>query len=165
MSDFKNVFVSVAGPSANLAKMDECAICGWVVRTDASPFKYKKGANQGTDNSMLRFSVSRNEQYKDKEGNWKKEAHTSWFRVIAWGRKADDLNEVLKHNMKVRFTFRYVTHTWKDDNGVQHSMDQFEVIDFTNIMFMGKDVNLEKFANDNNLRYFSGIMDAGDAGF
>lgn len=158
MSNLKK-FVSVAGKDANMAKMDECAICGWVIRTDKKPFDYKKGANQGTDNSKLVFTCSRTEQYKDKEGNWKNENHTSWFRVLAWGVKADELNDILQHNMKIRFTFRFEDRQYETKDGQKGSIAEFTIKDFTNIVFVGKNVDLEKFASENNLRYFAGSVD------
>lgn len=67
----------------------------------------------GTTVCNLRVAV--NERVK-KGDNW--EDHTEWFRVVCWGKTAENAAKYLEKGRKVLIEGKFRTKKWTDDNGV-----------------------------------------------
>ena len=64
------------------------------------------------------FSVASTERWKDADG--KKQEHTEWHRVVAWGKLAEICGEHLATGSKVFIEGKLRTRKWQDQDGVTH---------------------------------------------
>ncbi|TVQ49868.1 MAG: single-stranded DNA-binding protein [Saprospirales bacterium] len=79
-------------------------------------------------NNLCKINVAVNEYYKDKAGN--KQTNTSWHRVVAWGKTAELMNQLLRKGSKVALTGKMVRRDYEDKSGntryvVEVQADQF----------------------------------------
>src|SRR5512143_4135150 len=64
---------------------------------------------------VTQFTVAVNRNYKDGNGEWQEE--TEWFRVVAWGPRAERTAEYLRKGRKVYVEGRLQTRQWEDQSG------------------------------------------------
>lgn len=137
-------------------QQDLNVISGFVVNTEKSPIFYQQGPNGGAKSSILKFTLSRKERYKNKEGNWVDSEHTQWFNVIAFGEKADTIYPVLKAateggSIKLSIPFIFENKKWEKDGREGYSAN-FIVSSFVNVLWCTGGV--EKLAADHGLKVF-----------
>ena len=70
---------------------------------------------QGT--AVCNFSVATNERRKDKAGE--QQDITTWFRVNAWGRQAENVSKYLAKGRRVYVEGRLHVEEWTDRDGKQ----------------------------------------------
>jgi single-strand DNA-binding protein len=86
---------------------------------------------QGTP--VCNFSVATNEKWKDTSGDLKE--RTTWFRVAAWGRRAEVANQFLKKGSQVYLEGRLEVREYTDRDGVlRTSLD----VNATEIQFLDR---------------------------
>ena len=68
--------------------------------------------------SVTSFRVATNRLYTTPEGEHKKE--TEWFTVVAWGKLAEQCNQLLSKGRLVYAEGRLRTRTWDDQSGQRH---------------------------------------------
>src|SRR5664279_4476345 len=79
-----------------------------------------KYSQQGT--AIAQFSVATTERWKDKDGGL--QAHTEWFAVKAFGRRAEIVGEHLHKGARVYLEGRKRTESWDDkQTGAKHYRD------------------------------------------
>ncbi len=70
-------------------------------------------------NSVGRFSLATNENYKDKEGNW--QTRTEWHNVVVWREDADRAEKNLKKGMMVFVEGKISYRKYTDKEGVERN--------------------------------------------
>ena len=70
-------------------------------------------------NSVGRFSLATNENYKDKEGNW--QTRTEWHNVVVWRDDADRAEKNLKKGMMVFVEGKISYRKYTDKEGVERN--------------------------------------------
>ncbi len=70
-------------------------------------------------NSVGRFSLATNENYKDKEGNW--QTRTEWHNVVVWRDDADRAEKMLKKGMMVFVEGKISYRKYTDKDGVERN--------------------------------------------
>lgn len=68
--------------------------------------------------SVCNLSVATNRKYSDGQGNTKEE--TTWFRVVVWGKQAENCARFLSKGRQVGVEGRLQTNEWEDNQGVKH---------------------------------------------
>ena len=68
---------------------------------------------QGT--AVCKFSVATNERRRDKAGE--QQDITTWFRVTAWGKQAENISKYLSKGRKVYLEGRLHVEEWTDREG------------------------------------------------
>jgi single-strand DNA-binding protein len=69
----------------------------------------------GEGKARLAFSLATNDNYKDREGQWKKE--TDWHSVVAWGPMAEDKSELMKRGKQVFVEGKIRHRTYENKEG------------------------------------------------
>ncbi|MEO6040033.1 MAG: single-stranded DNA-binding protein [Saprospiraceae bacterium] len=70
-------------------------------------------------NSVGRFSLATNENYKDKEGNW--QTRTEWHNVVVWREDADRAEKMLKKGMQAFVEGKISYRKYTDKDGVERN--------------------------------------------
>jgi single-strand DNA-binding protein len=68
---------------------------------------------QGTP--VCNFSIATNERRKDKTGEM--QDHTTWFRVVLWGRQAETASQYLTKGRPIYIEGRLRVEEWTDRDG------------------------------------------------
>lgn len=72
---------------------------------------------------VCNFSVAQTESYKDKAGEMQK--NTTWFKVLAWNKLAENCDKFLAKGSKVLVTGKMTMRPWEKD-GV--NMESWEIV-------------------------------------
>jgi len=80
---------------------------------------------------VANFSIATNERWKDKQGN--RQERTEWHYIVAWGPKAEFVQNYLKKGRRILVEGKLQTRDWTDKENVKHY--RTEVI-ADNITFM-----------------------------
>lgn len=67
--------------------------------------------------AVANFSIATNRSWKDKQGN--RQEHTEWHNVVAWGPKAEFVQNYLKKGSRVFIEGRLQTRDWTDNQNVR----------------------------------------------
>ncbi|MBK8622646.1 MAG: single-stranded DNA-binding protein [Saprospiraceae bacterium] len=78
----------------------------------------------GKGNKKASFSLAVNSSYTMTSGETKKE--TSWFTIVAWGKTADSMEEMLKKGNEVGIEGKVVNRKYVDKSG--NSRYIFEIV-------------------------------------
>ena len=70
-------------------------------------------------NSVGRFSLATNENYKDKEGNW--QTRTEWHNIVVWREDAERAEKWLKKGMMVFVEGKISYRKYTDKDGVERN--------------------------------------------
>jgi single-strand DNA-binding protein len=81
--------------------------------------------------AVANFTMATNERWKDKAGN--RQERTEWHSIVAWGPKADFVQNYLKKGRRVLVEGKLQTRDWTDNQNVKHYKTEI-VAD--NIQFM-----------------------------
>ena len=66
---------------------------------------------------MARFSIAVNDQ---RYVNNQTLTETYWHNVVAWGKTAEAVQEVVKKGVKIQLEGKLVSRTWNDKSGLKH---------------------------------------------
>lgn len=81
----------------------------------------------GNNYSLTRFSVAVNENYRDKNGEWK--TNTQWHNVMAWGKIAERIVRILDKGQELMLEGKIVNKSYEKDGEKRFSTD-IEITDF-----------------------------------
>jgi single-strand DNA-binding protein len=79
---------------------------------------------------VANFSIATNERWKDKQGN--RQERTEWHNIVAWGPKAEFVQNYLKKGTRILVEGKLQTRDWEKD-GVKHYRTEIQA---DNISFM-----------------------------
>lgn len=65
---------------------------------------------------VARFTIATNENYKDRDGNWREK--TEWHNIVAWRGLADKVDKKLKIGMLVFVEGKITYRKYQDKEGV-----------------------------------------------
>ena len=69
----------------------------------------------GEGRTRVKFSLATNESYKDKNGN--RAQKTEWHNIVAWGKKAEVINEYLKKGSKIMVEGKLTSRAYENKDG------------------------------------------------
>lgn len=77
-----------------------------------------------TGTAMVTFSVAANTGF----GENKK---TAWFNMVAWGKRAEIINQLCQKGTMAHFECQYQQRQWENDEGETQYSHNFKVNEFT----------------------------------
>ncbi len=86
------------------------------------------GKKKGADNAMVRFSLATNESYTNKDNE--RVDNTQWHNCIAFGRKAEVLEEYCDKGTKLAIQGRIRYEQYEDKQGVSRMGVSIQVMEF-----------------------------------
>ena len=81
----------------------------------------------GNDYTITRFSIATNENFKDKNGQWKE--NTQWHSVYAWGKTAERLVKLVDKGQELMIEGKLVNKSYEKAGEKRYSTD-IEISDF-----------------------------------
>ncbi|HMO39591.1 MAG TPA: single-stranded DNA-binding protein [Saprospiraceae bacterium] len=78
---------------------------------------------------VARLSLATNEIYKNQKGD--KITETQWHNLVAWGKTAELMNNLLKKGKEVAVRGKLTYRNYQDKDGVQRSVSEILVNEFT----------------------------------
>lgn len=81
----------------------------------------------GNDYSITRFSIATNENFKDKNGQWKE--NTQWHSVYAWGKTAERIVQMAEKGNELMIEGKLVNRSYEKAGEKRYSTD-IEISDF-----------------------------------
>lgn len=73
----------------------------------------------GNGGKLASFTLATHDAYKNKEGEWVN--NTTWHKVIAWNKLAEQVQEAVTKGMKIEVEGKLDYRTWEDKNGNKRS--------------------------------------------
>lgn len=77
---------------------------------------------------MAKFSMATNDSYRNTGGEWVTE--TQWHNIIAWGKVADKVEEMLNKGNEISLEGKLMNTTYVDKNGVKKYSTHVQATDF-----------------------------------
>ena len=71
------------------------------------------------NNKKARFSLAVTENKKNANGEWVND--TQWFRIVAWGKTAERVENNVKKGLQIAVEGSLRNNEWTDDKGQRHS--------------------------------------------
>lgn len=68
--------------------------------------------------AITTFSMATSRKFKDEEGNLV--ADTTWHKIVAWEKLAENINQSLNKGDPVYIQGRIANRSWEDDTGQKH---------------------------------------------
>lgn len=91
-------------------------------------------------NHLCKIDVAVNEYFKDKSGE--KQTKTTWHRVIAWGKTAELMNQLLNKGAKVALSGKMVKRDYEDKNGQTRYVTEVQAEQFLNLSPISEKVSV-----------------------
>ncbi len=79
-----------------------------------------------SNTAVANISVATNERYRDSNGELQET--TEWHRVVAWGRLAENCQQLLKKGSLVYFDGPIQTRSWEDKEGRKQYMTEIKAL-------------------------------------
>ncbi len=76
--------------------------------------------------ALANMRVATNERYRDSNGELQET--TEWHRVVAWGRLAENCQQLLKKGSLVYFEGPIQTRSWEDKEGQKQYMTEIKAL-------------------------------------
>ncbi len=76
--------------------------------------------------ALANIRVATNEKYRDSNGELQET--TEWHRVVAWGRLAENCQQLLKKGSLVYFEGPIQTRSWEDKDGQKQYMTEIKAL-------------------------------------
>ena len=92
-----------------------------------------------SDVSLVKFAMATNEYYTTSKGEKVKE--TQWHRIVAWGKTAELMCNLLKKGSEVLITGKLTYNSYDDKEGVRRYITEIKATEFIK---MDKAVAIEK---------------------
>lgn len=77
---------------------------------------------------VARMSLATNETYKNQKGD--KVTATQWHTLVAWGKTAEMMNNLLKKGKEVVVRGKLTYRNYEDKNGVKRNISEIWVSEF-----------------------------------
>lgn len=74
------------------------------------------------------FSLATNEYYKNSKGE--KETQTQWHNIVAWGKVAENMNDILAKGSEVLINGKIATRSFQDKEGNEKLITEIIANDF-----------------------------------
>ncbi|PNW27295.1 single-stranded DNA-binding protein [Formosa algae] len=74
---------------------------------------------------LARISLATNEHYINKKGE--KHTNTSWHNLIAWGKKADIIEEYVSTGRELAIEGKLSSRSYEDKNGVKRYVTEITI--------------------------------------
>ena len=71
--------------------------------------------------SMVTLSLATNDYYKDKDGN--KQERTEWHRIVAWGKTAELMDQLLKKGDEVAVEGKLTHRSYEKDGETRYATE------------------------------------------
>lgn len=94
--------------------------------------------------SVCSFGLATNRRWKDPEGNLKEE--TQFHEIVAWGRLAEIVCQILKKGHKAYVDGRLQTRTWEGQDGTRRQRTEIILENFIPLTPKGLPVEIEELA-------------------
>ena len=78
--------------------------------------------------AVTSFSIATNRRWKDKDGN--NQEQTEFHDVVAWGKLAEIMTQILHKGNKVYVEGRLQTRQWEGQDGAKHTRTEVIIEDF-----------------------------------
>jgi len=88
-------------------------------------------------NAVTEFSVAVNRRSRSRDGEWQDE--TNWFRVSAWGRLGENVNQYLTKGSPVCVEGRFWVRQWTSPDGREGSTNEINANDV--VFLSGRDTD------------------------
>ena len=75
--------------------------------------------NLSNNNKVARFSLAVDERRMNANREWVND--TQWFRLVAWGKTAERVENNVKKGLQVAIEGSLSNNEWTDDKGQRHS--------------------------------------------
>jgi single-strand DNA-binding protein len=85
----------------------------------------KKLAN---DTFLATVNLATNEPKKNDKGEYID--HTSWHRIVGWGKVAERMQKLMKKGLEVAIQGRLLQRSYEDKNGIKRYVTEIHVNDF-----------------------------------
>lgn len=83
--------------------------------------------NLNNDNKVARFSLAVDERRMNANREWVN--NTQWFRMVAWGKVADRIENNVKKGLQIAIEGSLHNNEWTDDKGQRHTSTEVYVND------------------------------------
>ncbi len=80
------------------------------------------------DRKMARFSLATNNYYKDKNGE--KVKQTQWHNIVAWGKTAELMEQILKKGHEIALHGRLTYRSYEAKDGIKKYVTEIVVEEF-----------------------------------
>ena len=90
------------------------------------------------DKQVARVSLATNESYKNAKGE--KVTNTQWHNLVAWGKKAENLHQLIKKGSQFGVSGRLTYRAYEDKEGVKRTVTEIVVNEFVLINSNAKPV-------------------------
>jgi len=80
------------------------------------------------DKQVARVSLATNESYKNAKGE--KVTNTQWHNLVAWGKKAENLHQLVKKGSQIAVQGRIVYKSYEDKEGVKRTVTEIVINEF-----------------------------------
>jgi len=77
---------------------------------------------------VAKVSLATNEVYKNAKGE--KVTNTQWHNLVAWGKRAENLHQLVKKGSELAISGRIVYKSFKDKEGVKRTVTEIVVNEF-----------------------------------
>lgn len=74
------------------------------------------------------FTLATHDSYKNKEGEWV--SNTTWHRVVAWNKLADQVMEGVNKGMKITVDGKLEYRMWDDKSGNRRTQTEIVLLGF-----------------------------------
>jgi len=88
-------------------------------------------------NAVTEFSVAVNRRSRSRDGEWQDE--TNWYRVSAWGRLGENVNQYLTKGSPVCVEGRFWVRRWTNQEGREGSTNEINANDV--VFLSGRDTD------------------------
>lgn len=82
-------------------------------------------------NKKASLSLASNSAYKNSSGETIK--HTDWFNLVAWGKTAEQMSEMLTKGNEISIEGRLTTRSYTDKSGQNKTITEIVVNDFSKV--------------------------------
>ena len=83
--------------------------------------------NLSNNNKVARFSLAVDERRMNANREWVN--NTQWFKIVAWGRTADRIENNVKKGLQIAIEGSLRNNEWTDDKGQRHTSTEIYVND------------------------------------
>ena len=87
--------------------------------------------NLDSGKHLTKFSLATNESYKNDKGELVQA--TQWHNIVAWGKLAENISNLLKKGSHVAISGKLTHRSWEDTEGVKRYTTEVLVGDFVKL--------------------------------
>jgi single-strand DNA-binding protein len=77
---------------------------------------------------LSKFSIATNESYRNQNGD--RITHTEWHNCIAWGPKAEVINNLFRKGKQVALRGKLIHRSYDDKDGIRRYVSEVQIEEF-----------------------------------